>query len=204
MGVALAAILIASCGPKQLDRTEAAALLQKSVGLQEPLNWTMQESRFCVFDFHTDAGDKGARLMQQAEAFKVVGLAQVNLQKSKDWNPFGKMSADPSQQCLMHGGRWVSIELTPVGREASKKWTRLAGTYLVTVAVPAVVEVSGITQGADKAVLAEYVWEYRPTDDGKALKFLTRRQTAIATFKLYDDGWRLIDDGTNGQKLAMQ
>src|SRR3989344_6688348 len=191
IGALLVTVVMVGCGAKRLDRKEAANLLQQSPAMKEPLNWTLQEARVCIYgDSGFDNGKSRAQL-QQAEVFRTAGLAQIKELGSGDWTSSAEYFRDMAQ-CPVYVARLVDIRLTAKGREESKKWLHFAGSYIVTVGLPAMVGVSGITRAQDGSEEVEYVWEYRPTPDGNALNFQPNRKKAAATFKLYDDGWRLV------------
>jgi len=55
------------------------------------------------------------------------------------------------------------------------------------------VEVTGLTTQDEVTTMAEYDWQWAPTDIGRKLGVTDRgRTTERALFRRYDDGWRLM------------
>lgn len=107
-------------------------------------------------------------------------------------------SCDPRRtQNTAEGGRiatWLThwewqVELTPLGRS-------LVGDSSPATIVtnrPTMKEVTGITAGTDGSATAEFVWTSATTKAGDKLGVGDATGWGKASFRLYDDGWRLTD-----------
>jgi len=128
-------------------------------------------------------------------------------QLRKQWVPLQK----PTEDALIKSGyvRWRDMgtmrafELTPEGKKYFENTQGLfalpAMTMETTKVMPVVPikilikEVTGITDGRDGVKVVDYTWNF----DGSAFppeakQFFAGGVQGQATFKMYDDGWRIL------------
>jgi hypothetical protein len=90
-------------------------------------------------------------------------------------------------------GTTADVALTDKGREESKSWKKIAANeFMVVTAQREFIDVTGITMPTPNVALAQYTWQWMPTDFGKKVGISKSEITSSpATFELFDDGWRL-------------
>ena len=88
----------------------------------------------------------------------------------------------------------VDVSLTPKGAEESKGWKKISDkAWMVPIFRREFIEVTGIMSSEPSTAVAEFTSRWIPTDYGKEMGAVTSApETGNATFRLYDDGWRLI------------
>lgn len=163
-------IVFSACGAGDLTREEALEMLQS----HEPLKGPAYERIVLGPDFR-----------------------QVDFMRTGNWE-----FAD----ALFRMGYLEHPEnefvLSEKGRGASKEWRHdpnQPNIYHVPVAVPQIEEVTGITKESDVLRQVRFSWRIQLTPIGEAaLPQATRDkyrieevQDGTATFRLFDDGWRI-------------
>lgn len=155
-----------------LDRSGAARLIRNSEYFRTPKTLWVEMKSMWSCDFKHDE-------LRQLQRIGLVSLRTVRLQ-----------------------GDYCEAELTQEGRRQSSQWkaaeTPLGGrpTWTIPIADRELVEITGII-GADKEQAAvEYTWKWVPNNVGRELpgKYVDLEpQKNQATFRKYDDGWRMTN-----------
>jgi hypothetical protein len=111
-------------------------------------------------------------------------------------------------------GRYIEylVELTPKGEIEAKTWEKTTEeeqfdsiglvkstvtVYRVVIAQKQLIEVTGIAiSEGGKTARVEYKWRWEPTAYAKLSRKVPSNEIdeSTAYFRLYDDGWRMVDD----------
>mgnify|MGYP001602824968 CR=1 FL=1 len=209
MRVWLAVVLvlsIAACGPGQLSRPQAAKLLQEAPRIWEGngVTFGLNEGKQCVQRENAALGQSGTDY-KYLLGLATAGFLTIRRLEARDWSTDRDYFSD-QMKCNPVLGQWITVDLTAKGKATPPKkyWFSgigSAGGHFLTLAERRFVEVTGITTESDHDAKAEFTWQWEPTPVGEPLGFSRAPQCATATFKLYDDGWRLVSSGivTEGQ-----
>lgn len=150
--VALAFCMIfTACGSKELSRSKAAKLIKQQYFTPQAIEssmWTAQlpegKDQFCS----NDGLGKGGTLRK----YESLGWINLVIRRSTFM------------------GCAVDISLTPEGQAESKGWKKAglgseSGTWLIPIARKEFIEVTGFTSPASSMAVAEYTWNWVPTDN---------------------------------------
>jgi hypothetical protein len=181
----VAALLIAEMGTscsssRELTRSRAAQLIQKAQGFAEPYVAVIPPAGYVIDEM----------------AFRLPVYSVLRGFESLGFVEFKWKRRDPVT------GDWHATFLTPRGKDESKGWAPTAqGGWTVPLADRALVEVTGIATESQGNAEVEFTWKWIPNKMGDALSAIKRFpidgegtgtiHNAVATFRLFDDGWRL-------------
>lgn len=151
------------------------------------------------------SGDDYKRLRGLASA----GFVSIRALEARDWSNDSEFFSDQMKYNPVLG-EWITVELTPKGRGTPPQaayWIAtvgFAGNHVLIVAERKFDDVTGITMESDHDAKAEFTWHWQPTSVGEPMGCIPAPETATETFKLYDDGWRLLASsiGTPGRARA--
>jgi hypothetical protein len=177
--VSLAVVILASCGRGQLARDQAAELLKKRP------EFSKEQKLLLVIRPMVDfIGAEGSSYRAAAQ----LGLITIT-------SPHGE-------------GNQGTTAITAKGKEATAGpgWQFDGSLLRIPVAAPELIDVTGVVQ-SEKEAQVDFTWRLRLTDTGKdfeshGLSFANLNpivggfvpavpHTAKASFRQYDDGWRV-------------
>lgn len=110
------------------------------------------------------------------------------------------------------GGLLDTVRLTEKGTAESKGWKTLdvggsgpSDFWQIPVAEREFVEITGVTEPLPTEATAEFTWKWIPNSMGKNFNIDSGKiYHGRAWFKLYDDGWRLVEKRLNlGEGMVM-
>jgi hypothetical protein len=197
--------------PVMLTRPTAAALIQKSDWMSQIETYTFSEGKQCVAKTDISSPYRGytngwmslISLSTTPMAGTAADFYSIRELGPKDWTSDADYFRDQTR-CSPMLGVWVVVTLLPKGEAAakSKHWARNGTTHTLTIASKSFIDVTGIS-GGDQLQVAEFSWHWNPTPVGETFDGPhgngNRRggygaefpHKSTATFKRYDDGWRL-------------
>jgi len=171
-------MVFAACGSKQLSRSQAARLIKESYTQTPQIGDNVKFIQFPVMTngtiYQPGYGD-GVR-MSDLQGYEEAG-----------WITFAVRSCGVIA-CV------ANVSLTPKGVTQSKGWKEvLRNLWRVPISRRDFVEVTGITSQDPNTAVVEFTYRWVPTEDGKEWGAVpSAPEASTANFRLYDDGWRLI------------
>jgi hypothetical protein len=190
--------LATACGKSGLEREHAAKLIAAS--------FTDAPEDRLAFSPGKQCAPLAAPFGPPATAYVSVqrmargGFVQYRALQADDWKDTISYYGDQAK-CPVGAGEWIEVTLTPKGQTAAKQWEQVFSTFIVPLANPAFIEVTGIVSEGETSARADYAWQWRTTEVGKDVGVDVSPQHATGIFTKYDDGWRLTNNGlTFGKK----
>jgi len=208
--------VIGSCASKALSRPQAAALIKKyetfsnAMTIKVPVGniWWNNLNLNINPDYPLKAlQDHGILTLRESGQGDSVGYRKEYI---TELTPQGKDLSKSwilTKEKMPNGNQYMMTSCHKAGsRETEPCHESKGDVYSVVLARRKINGVTGITKDSiGTEVTAEFKWEWIPTADGKILaadkilinmfmsddRIPTGSRTGRASFKLYDDGWRI-------------
>jgi hypothetical protein len=174
-------LVLTACGSKELGRSKAAKLIKDKYYTQQMIENGAQTTQVAEMKDQV-VGQSGS----------VFGIRGGGLPDLRNYEKAGWITL-VVRRCQFNACA-VDVSLTPKGAEESKGWKKTSDkVWMVPIFRREFIEVTGITSSKPSTAVAEFTSRWIPTDYGKELGAVTSAPEAgNANFRLYDDGWRLI------------
>lgn len=177
-------MILAACGSKELSRSKAAKLIKEKFYTPQMIQDGMQTTQISNMN-NNPVGQSGNAM-----------IPGHNLPDLRNYEKAGWITL-VVRRCQT-GICFVDVSMTSKGVEESKGWKKITNVVGEKVwEVPKFqrefVEVTGITSSDPSTAVVEYTSRWIPTENGKEMgEVPTAPKSNTVNFRLYDDGWRLI------------
>jgi len=174
-------LVLTSCGSKELSRSKAAKLIKEKYYTQQMIENGAQTTQVAEM--------KDQVVGQSGSAFGIRGGGLPDL---RNYEKAGWITL-VVRRCQFNSCA-VDVSLTPKGASESTGWKKISDkVWMVPIFRREFIEVTGITSSEPSTAVAEFTSRWIPTDYGKELGATpSAPETGNASFRLYDDGWRLV------------
>lgn len=197
--------VIACTTSKELTRSRAADLIQRSEEFKKPLttrvSYYADATHSDKKDDWSDVKDKEYIDLLHSKEYEMGQLTSLGLVQLMD-SPSKKTEPQLFGVPVTYWTHHTEMALTQKGREVAARngWDVTAtgsGSWVIPIAARQLLEVTGITSGTGPkgSTVADYTWKYVPKDGAVTIwdsEIPTGIQKSVAWFVLYDDGWRLV------------
>jgi hypothetical protein len=174
-------VALTACGSKELSRSKAARLIKEQYYTQQMIEKGAQT---------TQVSEMKSQVVGQSGS--IFGVRGGGLPDLRNYEKAGWITL------VVRGCKFnscaVDVSLTPKGLAESKGWRKLSDrVWMVPIFKHEFIDVTGITSPEPSVAVAEFTSRWIPTDYGKELGAVpSAPETSTANFRLYDDGWRLV------------
>ena len=181
VAASLFCLILTACGSKELSRSKAAKLIKEKYYTSQAIESSTQTTQIAEM--------KDEVVGQSGSAFGIRGGGLPDL---RNYEKAGWITL-VVRRCQFNSCA-VDVSLTPKGAEESKGWKKISDkVWVVPIFQREFIDVTGITSSEPSTAVAEFTSRWIPTDYGKELGATpSAPEAGNANFRLYDDGWRLI------------
>jgi hypothetical protein len=174
-------LVLTACGSKELSRSKAVKLIKEKYYTPETIEGSAQTTQVAEMKDQV-VGQSGS----------VFGIRGGGLPDLRNYEKAGWITL-VVRRCQFNSCA-VDVALTPKGASESTGWKKTSDkVWVVPIFRREFVDVTGITSSEPSTAVAEFTSRWIPTDYGKELGATPPApETGNANFRLYDDGWRLI------------